>query len=95
MTAWYPASAPAVAGERAAAVFQTFFGGPPDGVWAAPGRVNVIGEHVDYNAGRCPPVALAHRTYCAVHRRTDGTLAIASGQGYPSWSGSNPTWTTR
>ena len=88
MTDWYPASPEAVASHRAGAAFRTFFGGDPDGVWAAPGRVNVIGEHVDYNAGRCLPVALPHRTYCAVRRRTDDGLAISSGQGYPSWSGS-------
>ncbi len=87
MNDWYPASPEAVTSQRVAAAFRTSFDGDPDGVWAAPGRVNVIGEHVDYNAGRCLPVALPHRTYCAVRRRTDGVLAIASGQGYPSWTG--------
>ena len=70
MTDWYPASSPAVAAQRTAVAFRTSFGGGPDGVWAAPGRVNIIGEHVDYNAGRCLPMALPHRTYCAVRRRT-------------------------
>jgi galactokinase len=67
--------------------FRTSFGGEPDGVWAAPGRVNLIGEHVDYNAGRCLPMALPHRTYCAVRRRADDVLAITSAQGYRPWSG--------
>jgi galactokinase len=66
------------AAERAAAAFGERFGGPPEGVWAAPGRVNVIGEHTDYNDGYVLPVALPHTTRAAVSRRTDGTLALAS-----------------
>ena len=31
--------------------FAAVFGYPPDGVWSAPGRVNLIGEHTDYNEG--------------------------------------------
>ena len=37
---------------RAAALFEARFGTAPAGVWAAPGRVNLIGEHTDYNGGR-------------------------------------------
>jgi len=39
----------------AAGLFTEAFGGEPDGVWYAPGRVNVIGEHTDYNGGPAPP----------------------------------------
>ncbi|MBD8061503.1 galactokinase [Oceanitalea stevensii] len=53
---------------------------PADGVWAAPGRVNLIGEHTDYNGGLCLPVALPHRTYVAVRRRDDRTVRLSSAQ---------------
>ena len=39
------------------------------GVWASPGRVNIIGEHTDYNEGLCLPIALPHRTFVALHPR--------------------------
>jgi galactokinase len=85
--AWYEASEPTAAAERVSTAFRRSFDASPDGVWAAPGRVNIIGEHVDYNAGRCLPMALPHRTFCAVGRRTDGMLDVRSAQGYPSWAG--------
>ena len=69
------------AASRAAEAFRERFGGGPEGVWAAPGRVNVIGEHTDYNDGFVLPVALPHTTRAAVGRRTDGRLALASLQG--------------
>src|SRR5690349_11710468 len=50
------------------------------GVFAAPGRVNLIGEHTDYNAGLCLPIALPHATYVAVARRPDDRIAVRSRQ---------------
>ena len=44
--------------ERLVAGFQQRYGRAPDGVWAAPGRVNVIGEHTDYNDGFVLPAAI-------------------------------------
>jgi len=69
------------AAERAEQAFTERFGTEPEGVWAAPGRVNVIGEHTDYNDGFVLPVALPHTTRAAVGRRTDGRVALASLQG--------------
>ncbi|TFV64415.1 UNVERIFIED_ORG: galactokinase [Bacillus sp. AZ43] len=66
---------------RAREAFAGTFGGEPEGIWAAPGRVNVIGEHTDYNDGYVLPVALPHTTRAAVARRTDGRVALASLQG--------------
>jgi galactokinase len=42
--------------------FADIFGTPPAGTWAAPGRVNLIGEHTDYNDGFVLPFALPERT---------------------------------
>ncbi len=66
------------AAARAVAAFTDRFGTAPEGVWAAPGRVNVIGEHTDYNGGHVLPVALPHTTRAAVARRDDGRLVLAS-----------------
>jgi galactokinase len=66
--------------EAARQAFAEAFGGQPEGVWAAPGRVNVIGEHTDYNDGFVLPVALPQTTRAAVARRDDGLVALVSAQ---------------
>ena len=58
--------------------FQAAFGLAPAGIWAAPGRVNLIGEHVDYNDGLVLPFALTHRTFAAAAPRDDGVIAARS-----------------
>ncbi|KQZ24178.1 galactokinase [Microbacterium sp. Root553] len=57
---------------QATALFTDLTGRTPDGVWSAPGRVNLIGEHTDYNDGFVLPFAIPHRTYAAVGVRDDG-----------------------
>ena len=52
----------------------------PDLVAAAPGRVNLIGEHIDYSEGFVLPFAIKDRTLVAVRRRDDSTVRIASVQ---------------
>ncbi|MFJ4734499.1 galactokinase [Streptomyces sp. NPDC088770] len=58
--------------------FVELYGAEPEGVWAAPGRVNLIGEHTDYNDGFVMPFALPHVTTAAVARRDDGVLRLHS-----------------
>ncbi|QES06535.1 galactokinase [Streptomyces venezuelae] len=61
-----------------AADFEALYGTAPDGVWAAPGRVNLIGEYTDFNDGFVLPLALPHTTVAAVSRRDDGVLRLHS-----------------
>jgi galactokinase len=53
-------------------------GRQPAGVWAAPGRVNLIGEHTDYNEGYVMPFALAQRVLIAAAPRNDRTWSVTS-----------------
>ncbi|MEV5428591.1 galactokinase [Streptomyces sp. NPDC052701] len=64
--------------ETVAERFEELYGAGPDGVWAAPGRVNLIGEHTDYNDGFVMPFALPHTAVAAVSRREDGVLRLHS-----------------
>ncbi|MEV5122281.1 galactokinase [Streptomyces decoyicus] len=59
--------------------FTAVYGAAPTGTWAAPGRVNLIGEHTDYNDGFVMPLALPHTTLAAASARTDGVLRLHSG----------------
>jgi len=58
--------------------FTELYGYAPHGVWSAPGRVNLIGEHTDYNEGFVLPFAINKRTVLALGLREDGILRIAS-----------------
>jgi galactokinase len=58
--------------------FVARMGRQPTGVWAAPGRVNLIGEHTDYNDGYVMPFALAQRVLIAAAPRHDGTWSVTS-----------------
>ncbi|MEV6294430.1 galactokinase [Streptomyces sp. NPDC051896] len=69
---------PVVGAQQVAERFAELYGAEPEGVWAAPGRVNLIGEHTDYNDGFVMPFALPHRAIAAVSRRTDGVLRLHS-----------------
>ncbi len=59
--------------------------GPRATVGVAPGRVNLIGEHVDYNGGRCLPIALTRTTSARISVRDDDALRIVSGD--RAWEG--------
>lgn len=78
--AWVDAWSGDEGAERARALFAASFDAEPDGTWSAPGRVNLIGEHTDYNGGLCLPIALPHRTYVALRRRDDDLVRLVSAQ---------------
>jgi galactokinase len=73
-------TAPLTAGQLAAR-FTEAFGVEPDGVWMAPGRVNLIGEHTDYNEGFVLPFAIDKTARIAVRTRPDSTLRLLSTYG--------------
>lgn len=59
--------------------YQDLFGGPPAVRAAAPGRVNLIGEHTDYNGGFVLPAAIPQQTVVELGPRADGRVAAWSG----------------
>jgi galactokinase len=86
---------------RVRRTFRAVFGAPPRAVSAAPGRVNLIGEHTDYNDGFVLPMAIEPTTVCAGDVTTDGCvhvitsaattpvtfdLGAALTRGQPAWS---------
>ena len=58
--------------------FEKQFESQPVGIWSAPGRVNVIGEHTDYNDGFVLPMAINRRTFVAVSPRDDQRIRVAT-----------------
>ena len=65
----------------AIALFQKTFGAAPRAAASAPGRVNLIGEHTDYNGGPVLPIAIAARTFAAVGPAEAGLLEAVSSNG--------------
>jgi galactokinase len=58
--------------------FESKYGYAPTGVWSAPGRVNLIGEHTDYNEGFVFPMAINRHTYASIALRSDSTIRVSS-----------------
>jgi len=73
---------------RASERFRSAFDEAPAVVTLAPGRVNLIGEHTDYNGGLCLPIALPHAAYAAARARDDGRIRLVSGEQRKTWEGS-------
>ncbi len=72
-------TAPAAA--ELATRFEDTFGSAPDGVWQAPGRVNLIGEHTDYNEGFVLPFAIDKTARVAIKLRPGTTVRLLSTYG--------------
>ncbi len=66
--------------EQARSRHRVLFDTAPGAITFAPGRVNLIGEHTDYNGGNVLPMAIDLGTMCAVSPRGDGRLALHSRQ---------------
>ncbi|MFG6278906.1 galactokinase [Microbacterium sp. 5K110] len=64
--------------DDARALLATLTDAAPAGVWSAPGRANLIGEHTDYNEGFVLPFAIAQRTAAAVALRSDDVIRVRS-----------------
>ncbi|NYI97662.1 galactokinase [Streptomonospora nanhaiensis] len=69
-----------VAPDRLAEAFAEAHGAPPAGVWHAPGRVNLMGEHTDYNDGLVLPMALPWGVMLALTPTDDGAVEVRSAQ---------------
>jgi len=67
-------------GPDATATFHDAFDENPDAAASAPGRVNLLGEHTDYNDGLCLPIAIGFRASVAVRRNESGRLRLVSAQ---------------
>lgn len=78
---------------RVTQLFSEHFGVVPEAVFHAPGRVNLIGEHTDYNEGFVLPCAIDRHTCMAVRTRSDGlfrTVAANIGNQVSQWRSSLP-----
>jgi galactokinase len=58
--------------------FSTYFNAKPEFIVRAPGRVNLIGEHTDYNDGFVLPMAIDHAVWIALTPRVDSTVRVRS-----------------
>ncbi|HMZ06097.1 MAG TPA: galactokinase [Anaerolineales bacterium] len=58
--------------------FKDYFNSKPQFIVRAPGRVNLIGEHTDYNDGFVLPMAIDRAVWLAIHPRSDGQVRIHS-----------------
>lgn len=74
---------------RAQQLFEARYGGVPDGISSAPGRVNLIGDHTDYAGGLVLPAALRVQTAVA-YRVTDKGRVQATSESFPDDSGFEP-----
>ena len=79
--------------ELTRAFFFESFGAEPHHIASAPARVNLIGEHMDYNGGEVLPIAIDHRTFVAVRARSDGDasrVASSTQEGTGSFDAREP-----
>ncbi len=64
--------------EKLGGLFKQIFDEAPEGIYFSPGRINLIGEHTDYNGGHVFPAAITIGTYGAARKRQDNQLRFYS-----------------
>jgi galactokinase len=69
-----------ITGADAAELFSRQYGGEPAIIASAPGRVNLIGEHTDYNGGQVLPIAIERRTWLALRPAADARRSRVSSE---------------
>jgi galactokinase len=72
--------------ENSIDLFRKTYGMTPDRVFSAPGRINLIGEHTDYNGGLALPVAISERTWVAMGANGERQIRVTSDFSPYSWS---------
>lgn len=77
--------------KRARRLMDYTWGAQADGVWSAPGRVPIIGEHTDYNGGLALITVTPHRTYVAARLRDDARIRLVSERA-SQFVGPGTTW---
>ncbi len=75
---WLPLPQQEKAVQATRQAFIDTYGQEPDGIWSAPGRLNLLGEYIDFLGGTCLPMPLPYRTILAGRLRTDGILRARS-----------------
>ena len=73
--------------EKAVALYRTQFG-EPDYIVRSPGRINLIGEHTDYNLGFVLPAAIDKAVYIAIGKRPDNAIHLFAGDLHESFESS-------
>jgi len=68
-----------------ATLHRDSWGQSPEKIFSAPGRVNLIGEHTDYNGGLVLPVAISERTWLGVSPRHDAVVSVSSDASADTW----------
>ena len=77
---------------RATEAYRATFGEEPEVIASAPGRVNIIGEHTDYNGGFVLPCAVERRVAVAAGRGGDGLYSTDFGETRPTGGGKDSSW---
>ncbi|MCY0880462.1 MAG: galactokinase family protein, partial [Firmicutes bacterium] len=77
-----------VTAEKIRQAFKQQWGCEPDSIWQAPGRVNLMGDHTDYQEGLALPIAIEQSTWVVRRRRNDQMVRAISYWDDKAWTAS-------